>query len=67
MIFFSETVGRDLENSGVVGHSAGTLLHGLPDHPRPRKSPVSQDLANLRDEDLRLLSVLTHRALESLV
>jgi hypothetical protein len=66
MIFLSETVGRDLASSAVVGRGAGTLVHGLPDHPRPRNIPEARGLANLRDEDLRLLSVLTRRALEGL-
>jgi hypothetical protein len=75
MIFLSQTV-RDLGNffsvpetsgsSGVIGRGAGTPLHDLLDHPQKRKKPVSRGLANLRDEDLRLLSVLTRRAIESL-
>ena len=65
MIFPSETVGRDLASS-VVSRGEGALLHGLPDYPRPRKIPEARGLANLRDKDLRLLSVLTRRALASL-
>lgn len=59
MIFLSSTIGRDLADS-VIGR--GMPLHRLRDHPQPPKPPVL-DLASLRDEDLRLLSVLTRRAL----
>ena len=59
MIFLSKS-GRDLVNSVVVARGAGTP-------PRPRRNLVSRRLANLREEDLRLLNVLTRRALESLV
>jgi len=55
----SHPAGRHLAGSGVVGR--GTNMH-----PRPRKSPVSRAPAKLRDEDLRLLSILTRRALERL-
>jgi hypothetical protein len=62
MIFLSKPAGRDLANSDVVGRGAST-------HHRSRKKLVSRGLAgaNLRDEDVRLLSVLTRRTLESLV
>jgi hypothetical protein len=33
MISLSETTARDLASSDVIGRGAGTLLHGLPDHP----------------------------------
>lgn len=59
MIFLSETVGRDLTSSDVVGRGAGT-------HSRPGKNSVSRGLANSRDDDLRLLDVLTRRVLERL-
>ena len=66
MIFLSQTIGnRDLA-SDVVGRGEGMLLHGLPGHFQPRKRRMSRGLANLRDEDLRVLSVLTRRALERL-
>jgi hypothetical protein len=67
MIFLSEPVSRDIASSDVAGHDAGTLFHGLLDYSQPQKTPVSRGLANLRDEDLQLLSVLAHRALEGLV
>ena len=63
MIFLSSTIGRDFASRDVIG--PGTPLHDLPGHLQPRKNPVSS-LANLRDEDLRLLSVLTRRALDRL-
>ena len=68
MLFLSEMVGRNLASSDVVGRGAGTLVHGLPvpDHPQLRRNPVLRALAGLRNEDLRLLSVLTRRALDSL-
>jgi hypothetical protein len=60
MIFLIKS-GRDFSNSardsGVVARGAGT-------HPRPRENLVSRGLTNLREEDLRLLSVLTRRAFE---
>jgi hypothetical protein len=59
MIFLSQPAGRDLASSGVVGRGASM-------HPRPPKKPVSRAPANLRNEDLRLLSILTRRALERL-
>jgi len=55
----SQPTGRDLTSSGVVGRGVST-------HPRPPRRLVSRALANLRIEDLRLLSVLTRRALERL-
>ena len=58
-------VGRDLASSDV-GRGAGTLVHGLPDHPQARRNPVPRALAGMKDKDLRLLSVLTRRALDSL-
>jgi hypothetical protein len=58
MIFLSN--GRDLTSSGdVVGRDVST-------HPRLPKKPVSRALANLRDKDSLLLSVLTRRVLERL-
>jgi hypothetical protein len=66
VIFFSERSGRDLASNDVINRGPG---HGLPDHPQPRKDPVSRGLANLRplrDEDLRLLSVLTRQALDGI-
>ena len=65
MIFLSQTVGRDLA-SDVAGHGEGMLLHVLPGLFQPREKRVSRGLPNLRDEDSRLLSVLTRRALERL-
>ena len=59
MIFPSKPAGRDLASSGVVGHDTSML-------PRPPPKPVSRALANLRNEDLRLLRILTRRALERL-
>ena len=59
MIFLSSTIGRDLA-SDVIGR--GTPLYGHPDDPQPPKLPVL-DLTSLRDEDLRLLSAVTRRAL----
>jgi hypothetical protein len=59
MIFLSQPAGRDLTSSDVVGRGVST-------HPRHTRKPVSRALANLRNEDLRLLSVLTRRALERL-
>jgi hypothetical protein len=65
MIVLSSTIGRDLA-SDAVDRDEGMLLPGLPGHFQLRKRRVSWGLANLRDEDLRLLSVLTRRALEGL-
>ena len=59
MIFLSQPAGRDLTSSDVVGR-------GIRMHSRPPEKPVSRALANLRDEDLGLLSVLTRRVLERL-
>ena len=56
MVFLSR---RDLSNSDVVGL-------GLSMHTRPRTNRALRSLTNLRDEDLRLLNVLTRRALERL-
>ena len=56
MIFLSQPAGRDLTSSDVVDR-------GMSTHPRLPKKSVSRALANLRDEDLELLSVLTSRAL----
>ena len=56
---------RDLasgEVSAVV--QAGMCLHDLPDHARPR---VLGGLPELRDEDLRLLSILRRRCLRALI
>ena len=64
MPFLGKMVGRDLAGSDV-GRGTGTLAHG-PDHPQARRNPVSRALAGMKDEDLRLLSVLTRRALDSL-
>ena len=68
MIFlgFSETAGRVLASSGFVSRGLSTSDHGLPDHPLPRKDPLSRGIANLRDGDLRLLGVLTRQALDGL-
>ena len=76
VIFFSQTA-RDLGefwddsaasagSSGVLGRGASTPLYDLLDHLQKRNDPVSRGLANLRDGDLRLLSSLTRRAIESL-
>jgi len=52
--------GRDLTSSSdVVGRGVST-------HPRPPRILLSRALANLRNEDLRLLSVLNSRAFERL-
>ena len=59
MIFFSQLTGRDLATSGVV-------CRGVSTRPRPPSKRVSRALANWRNEDFRLLSILTHRALERL-
>ena len=59
MISLSQSASRDLTSSDVVGRGVNTD----PQHPR---EPVSRALTNLRNEDLRLLSVLTRRALERL-
>ena len=59
MIFLSQPAGRDLAIRGVVGFDA--ILH-----PRPPKEQVSHALANLRNNDLRLLGILTRSALEKL-
>ena len=58
-MFLSQPAGRDLASIGVVGRSASM-------RPRPPKTPVSRATADLRNEDLRLLSILTGRALERL-
>jgi hypothetical protein len=50
--------------SNVIGRGADTLLHGFPDH--PHTASVSCGLIELRDEDLRLLSILRRWAVESL-
>jgi hypothetical protein len=50
---------RDLTSSDVVGRGVST-------HPRPPRELVPRALANLKNEDLRLLSVLNRRALERL-
>ena len=56
MIFLSR---RDLTSNDVVGRGVNT-------HARPRKHLVLRGLANLIDEDLRFLSVLTGKAFERL-
>ena len=56
MIFLSR---RDFASSDVVGR-------GVTEHTRFRTNRASRGLPNLRDEDLRLLNVLTSRALERL-
>ena len=58
MIFLSERIAAHLQSSDIIGRGAGTLLHGLSDHPT-RKKLVSCGLTKLRDEDLRLLGVPT--------
>ena len=56
MIFLSETIARDLvSTSDVIDLGAGTFLHGFHDHPGPG---VARGLFKLRDEDLRLMSIL---------
>jgi len=57
--YHSQPTGRDLTSSAVVGRGVST-------HPRPPRRLVSRAPANLRNEDLGLLSVLTRRALERL-
>ena len=59
MIFLSQPGGRDLTSSDVVVRDEST-------HPRPPRKPLPRALANLRNQDLRLLSVLTRRVLERL-
>ena len=59
MIFLSQPSGRDLASSVVVGRGTST-------HPRPLPKLVSRAFANLRNEDLRLLKIVTRRALEIL-
>jgi hypothetical protein len=76
MIFLSQTVqkSRDLgdildvptTSSCVIGRGVDLPLHDLLDRPPKRKNLVSRGLSNMRDEDLRLLSVLTRRAIERL-
>lgn len=66
MIFLSETTGRDLARSDVIGRGVGRPLHGLPGRFQSRKKLVSRGLANFRDEDFRLLSVLVRRVLDRL-
>lgn len=71
--FLSQTIGRDLGNvlatparRGVISRRAGLPLHSPPVDLQTREQLASRGLAHVRDEDLRLLSVLTRRALESL-
>ena len=59
MILLSQPTGRNLASSGVAGRVVST-------RPRRFPKPASRALANLRDEDFRLLSILTRRALERL-
>ena len=59
MIFLSQPAGGDLTSSDVV-------VRGESTHPRPPRKQVSRALANLRNRDLRLLSVLTRNPLERL-
>ena len=59
MISLSQPAGRDLASRDVVGTGVST-------HSRTPRKPLSRALANLRDEDSRLLSVLTRRVLERL-
>ena len=33
MIFLSERIAAHLQSSDIIGRGAGTLLHGLSDHP----------------------------------
>jgi hypothetical protein len=76
MIFLSQTVqkSRDLgdilnvptTSSGVIGRGAGTPLHDLLDRSQNQKNLVSRGLSNMKDKDLRLLSVLTRRVIERL-
>jgi hypothetical protein len=56
VIFLSR---RDLTSNDVVGRGVNTRA-------RPRKHLVLRGLANLIDEDLRFLSVLTGKAFERL-
>ena len=58
MILLSQPTGRDLAASGVG--------RGITTHPRSPSKPVARALANLRNEDFQLLSILTRRALERL-
>jgi hypothetical protein len=51
--------------SGVIRRDLSASLHGLPDNPQNRKKSVSRDLANMWDEDFRLLYVLARRLFES--
>ena len=59
MILLSQPTGRDLAASGVVGRGVST-------RPRSPSKSMSRALANLKNEDFRLLSILTRRALERL-
>ena len=59
MIMFSQPSGRDLASGGVVGRGAST-------HLQPPQKTTSHAFAYLRNEDFRLLGVLTRRALERL-
>ena len=64
---YNDIVDRDFESTGVVDRDAASSLHGHPDHPQPVQKTVSRGSVNLREEDLRLLNILTRSALESLV
>jgi hypothetical protein len=59
MSFLSTTVGRDL-----ITRAFG-VLRTLYDH-RREEDLVSRSLSSLRDEDLRSLSILSRRMLESI-
>ena len=60
MILLSQPTGTVPASSGVV------VGRGVSRRPRPPSKPASRALANLRNEDFRLLSILTRRALERL-
>ena len=59
-MFLSTSVGRDLIRR-LFGVS-----QTLNEHPQEQEDLVSRSLANLRDENLRLLSILSRRILENL-
>ena len=65
MIFLSETIATHSPSCEVIGRGASTILHGLPDHPRPR-IPVSRGLPKLTNEDFQWMSILTSGSFDGL-
>jgi hypothetical protein len=59
-MFLSTTIGRDLIRR-LFGVS-----QTLDEHPQEQEDLVSRSLASLREDDIRLLSILSRRILESL-